>query len=296
MDTSNPTPPPPASSNSDSATAPEEIKTRLKASYDAIAPRYNEWASYNHGLRLRYLDRVLDFLLPTQTQTTTTDTTTATNSISSVVTTTGTGTEAKLKALEIGCGAGVPIVSALLSSPRGMRFHVVGNDLSSGQIGIARGKFGGSIITVNPPDGGNSHVMNEEGDGNGDGNGNESESTVEWSQADMLTLSFPPASLDLVIGLYSVIHLPWEEQVVMMQKIAKWLKPGGLVLVNFGAEKAEAVEMGDWLGGWMFWSSFGAEGMLERVRKVEGLEVLSSEVVGEDGVDAAFLWVIAKKV
>jgi len=277
------------------------MKTRLKASYDAIAPAYNEWASYNHRLRLRYLDRVLDFLVSTRMQTQTTDPTTI-----GTGTGTGTGTETgtKLKALEIGCGAGVPIVSALLSSPRGMRFHVVGNDLSGGQIGIARGRFGGGVFTGggggDPSDGDNYSLVNEEGDGKGDGNGDDSgkdsKSTVEWAQADMLTLSFPPSSLDLVIGLYSVIHLPREEQVAMMRKIAGWLKPGGLVLVNFGAEEAEAVEMADWLGGWMFWSSFGAEGMLERVEKVEGLEVLSSEVVGEDGVDAAFLWVIARKV
>lgn len=113
----------------------------------------------------------------------------------------------------------------------------------------------------------------------------------------MTKLEFPEGSFDLIIALYSIIHLPREEQVEMMGKVVKWLKKGGVVLVNFGAEESEGNEMDGWMGegGWMYWSGLGAEGSLDAVKKV-GLEVVKGEVSDGDGVDANFLWVVGRKV
>lgn len=42
---------------------------------------------------------------------------------------------------------------------------------------------------------------------------------VDFVKSDMHALSFSPESSDAVVGFYSIIHLPWEGQVVLMKRI-----------------------------------------------------------------------------
>ncbi|KAL9620225.1 MAG: hypothetical protein Q9160_005234 [Pyrenula sp. 1 TL-2023] len=222
---------------------PTDLKTRLKASYDAIAPKYNQWTIPHSTTRLHFLDQLLDRLPSTS----------ASNPVS---------------VLELGCGCGLPVTEKLLSHPT---FSVTANDLSSAQLALAR-----ASLLPDPP-------------GPNDGR-------LTLLDGDMLALDFAPMTFDAVVGMYSIIHLPRAEQVEMLGKIAAWLKPGGWLLANFGAEEAAGREIRDWLGedkGWMFWSGWGSEGSVEKVREA-GLEVVVQEVV-EDVVDAKFLWVLARK-
>ena len=92
---------------------PADLKARVKASYDAIAPRYNEWTTQHSTPRLHYLDQLLG-RLPTTT----------TSSPSTPV-----------SVLELGCGCGLPVTQKLLSHPN---FSVTANDLSSAQLALAR--------------------------------------------------------------------------------------------------------------------------------------------------------------
>jgi SAM-dependent methyltransferase len=223
--------------------APADLKSRLKASYNAIAPRYNEWTTPHSITRLHYLDQLLGRL----------PTTTASTSVS---------------VLELGCGNGVPVTQKLLSYPN---FSVTANDLSSAQLSLAR-----ASLRPEPPVPANDRLTLLEGD--------------------MLALDFSPATFDAVIGMYSVIHLPRSEQVEMLHKIVEWLKPGGWMLANFAAEELAGREVQNWLEeekGWMFWSGWGSEGTLEKVREA-GLEVVVQETV-EDVVDTKFLWILTRK-
>lgn len=87
--------------------APENLKARLKVSYDAISDKYTAWSTNNAGIRLGYLEKLLALLSPTQTE-----------------------------VLELGCGAGIPTIEKLLAhSPS---FRITGNDLSSSQIGLGK--------------------------------------------------------------------------------------------------------------------------------------------------------------
>ncbi|KAK0704578.1 S-adenosyl-L-methionine-dependent methyltransferase [Lasiosphaeris hirsuta] len=222
---------------------PPDLKARLKASYDAIAPAYNAWSSVHNSLRLRYLSKLLALLPPNDSP------------------------SPPLAVLELGCGAGTPVTETLVASPGGQSFHVTANDLSSTQIAL-----------------GQAHLASHA-------------DRVTWLQGDMMTLEFADGSFDAIVALYSVIHLPREEQDVLIGRIAKWLKPGGVVLVNFAAEDMEAAILEKWLAeeGWMFWSGWGAEATLEKIRGGTGLEVVVEDVIKEEeGADAAFLWVIAK--
>ena len=93
---------------------PADLKSRLKASYDAIAPRYNEWTIPHSTTRLRYLDQLLGHLPPTPSS---------------------SSPSTPVSVLELGCGSGLPVTQKLLSHPH---FSVTANDLSSAQLALAR--------------------------------------------------------------------------------------------------------------------------------------------------------------
>lgn len=223
---------------------PTDLKSRLKASYDAIASGYNEWTIPHSSTRLRYLDQLLE-CLPT------------------------TISSSPVSVLELGCGSGVPVTQKLLSYPN---FSVTANDLSSTQLALAR-----TSLLPDPP--GSAHGR------------------LTLLEGDMLALDLKPATLDAVVGMYSIIHLPRAEQVEMLRKIVAWLKPGGWMLANFSAEDSAGTEMQNWLGeekGWMFWSGWGTEGTVNKVREA-GLEVVVQETEEDVVDDAKFLWILAKK-
>lgn len=225
---------------------PADLKSRMKASYDAIAPKYNEWTISHSTTRLHYLDQLLG-RLPT---------------------TTSSSPSTPVSVLELGCGYGIPVTQKLLSHPN---FSVTANDLSSAQLALARAN-----LLPDPP--GPAH------------------GSLTLLEGDMLALDFTPATFDAVVGMHSIIHLPRIEQVEMLRKIVAWLKPGGWMLANFAAEELAGREVQNWLEeekGWMFWSGWGSEGTLEKVREA-GLEVVLQEM-SEDATDAKFLWILARK-
>ncbi|KAK4141822.1 S-adenosyl-L-methionine-dependent methyltransferase [Dichotomopilus funicola] len=248
-----------------------DLKTRLQASYDAIAPAYNAWAISNSALRLRFLNRLLELLPPPSQNSTSTTTSNAEPNNNAP-------TPTVLHALELGCGAGIPITQSLLQH-QPHTFHITANDLSMAQIALAQEAVG----------------INGEITASAAGRTGDICSEVTWIQGDMMQLQYPDQSFDVIIALYSVIHLPRTEQDVLLERIARWLRPGGLVLVNFGAESVEEDVMEDWMGQWMFSSGWGAEVALEKV-KGTGLEVVLGVVEREEGVDAEFLWVIGRRV
>ncbi|KAK2599505.1 hypothetical protein N8I77_011256 [Diaporthe amygdali] len=86
---------------------PENLKSRLRDSYDAIAEAYTHWSTRGAAIRLSYLDKLLGLLSPSHRD-----------------------------ILEVGCGAGIPTTEKLLAhSPR---FRITANDLSSSQIELGK--------------------------------------------------------------------------------------------------------------------------------------------------------------
>ncbi|KAF2191677.1 methyltransferase domain-containing protein [Zopfia rhizophila CBS 207.26] len=169
----------------------------------------------------------------------------------------------KTDILELGCGAGIPGTKLLLEHAN---IHVTGNDLSTTQLQLAKQNLA------------------------------EFSDRLKFLEGDMMDLSFAEKSFDVVMGFYSVIHLPRDEQVELLKRIVRWLKPGGLFLANFSAEEMPVAFEEKWLDqekGWMFWSGWGAEGSCKMVEEA-GLEILIREIK-EDVVDANFLWVLGRK-
>jgi SAM-dependent methyltransferase len=159
--------------------------------------------------------------------------------------------------LDLGCGAGVPTTRILAE-----RFAVTGVDISTSQIERAQ-----------------RNVPN-----------------AQFHRGDMTELNLEPASLDAVVDFFSIIHVPQNEHPKLFQKIAYWLRPGGLFVAGLGAASLESGVEEDWHGAPIYWSHFGSD-TNRRLIEDAGLEILSSEEVTgeEDGEHVTFCWVVARK-
>ncbi|HEY8302201.1 MAG TPA: class I SAM-dependent methyltransferase [Jatrophihabitans sp.] len=74
-------------------------------------------------------------------------------------------------------------------------------------------------------------------------------------QADLTALELDAGSFDAVVALYSVIHVPLDAQPALLAAFARWLSPGGVLLMTAGSRAWTGTETG-WLGGTatMWWS------------------------------------------
>ena len=161
------------------------------------------------------------------------------------------------RVLELGCGSGRPVAQALAH-----RFQVTGMDISATQLTLAR-----------------QHVPN-----------------ANFVRADMSTVEFRPAAFDAVISLYSITHVPRVDHPGLLARIARWIKPGGYLLINMGAGDAPDSIDEEWLGVPMFFSHFDAETNQHLIRDA-GFEILEAHVITEeeDSQQVKFLWVVARK-
>ncbi|TLD04950.1 uncharacterized protein PgNI_09194 [Pyricularia grisea] len=177
------------------------------------------------------------------------------------------GPEAKLCILELGAGAATPVTEHVLATLPSA--HVTANDMSSSQV--AAGKAN----------------LQKQGFG---------PERVAWHEGDMMALQFPDATFDAALAFYSIIHLPWDEQQVIMARIFNWLKPGSYFLANFPEKELGDAVTEKWLDhekGWMYWSGLGADETLRTLKGV-GFEIVVEELRREDE-QSVFLWVIARK-
>lgn len=119
--------------------------------------------------------------------------------------------------LDLGCGSGVPVARDLAAAGHRVR----GVDISGVQIARARARV----------------------------------PAAEFVRADAAALDLPEGSLDAVVCLYALIHLPLAEQPALLDRIGRWLRPGGTLLATTG-HRAWTGTDGDWLGGGvpMWWS------------------------------------------
>ena len=161
--------------------------------------------------------------------------------------------------LDLGCGAGIPATRWL--ADRG--FTVTGVDLSEKQLDLAR------------------KLVPE----------------ATFLKADMTKLDSGPGTFDAVVAFHSVIHVPREEHLALLEKVHRCLRPGGLFLATLAVTDFEG-EDGDW-EGWgapMRWSHYDAETNVTMLRR-SGFDVLYAEPrAGDTGTDEeTWLWVLARR-
>ena len=165
------------------------------------------------------------------------------------------GLPAGARVLDLGCGNGAKI------SRLADRFDVTGVDISERQLQLARAAV---------PE-------------------------ATFQEADFTELAFPAGTFDAVTALYSIVHVPREEQRALFARILHWLKPGGLFLASLSHVGGED-RVDEWLGVDMFFSGFDANTNRRLVREA-GFELIDDQLVWmqEPEMEVAFLWVLARK-
>jgi cyclopropane fatty-acyl-phospholipid synthase-like methyltransferase len=159
--------------------------------------------------------------------------------------------------VDLGCGAGEPATRLLAESHR-----VIGMDASLEQLRLARSAAPTALLV----------------------------------QADITQLSVRPGSVDAVASFYALGHVPSERHAPLFGAIARWLRPGGLLLTNAPVEAGNATDP-DWLGVPMFFGGIGTEATRRAVTG-SGLHLERFEVVEEDEGDGRvvpFLWLLARQ-
>lgn len=153
-------------------------------------------------------------------------------------------------AVELGCGDGIPVGRELV---RHCRYR--GVDLSPVQIRLAR---------RNVPGG-------------------------EFAVADMIEVDLTPRSVDAVIALYSIVHVPFEEHAPLFRRVASGLKDGGIFMAVVGAGRWTGTT-DHWIrpGITMYWSH-GSGDDYQTLAVDAGFEVLDRSFVAERDVGHTYL-------
>jgi SAM-dependent methyltransferase len=117
----------------------------------------------------------------------------------------------------LGCGSGIPVARDLAASG----YRITGVDISEVQVSRAR-----QLV-----------------------------SQAEFIQADMTSVVFSRASFAAVVSFFALIHLPLEDQFPLLERIASWLVPDGVLVVTTGYWAWTGAE-DNWLEGGvpMWWS------------------------------------------
>lgn len=160
--------------------------------------------------------------------------------------------------LELGCGPGVPITRMLLD--QGAR--VVANDISTKQIALAK------TLCRSPQ--------------------------ATFVAGDMAALTIQAGSLDGVVCFFTLFHLPRDEQGPMLRRMYSWLKPDGLLVLNYATVDEEEI-YGEMMGHGIFWSGYDAERNRTSLQEV-GFVVEDEEVIKSDADGGMeFQWIAARK-
>jgi len=109
----------------------------------------------------------------------------------------------------------------------------------------------------------------------------------------MTRLALRPASVDAVVSFYALGHVPAERHAPLFEAIARWLRPGGLLLTSAPVGSGEVTDP-DWLGVPMFFGGIGEEATLRAVAGA-GLRLERLEIVEGGGHLVRFLWLVARR-
>ena len=162
--------------------------------------------------------------------------------------------------VDVGCGPGVPTTASLVAAGHA----VMGVDLSPRQIALASRNVPGAQFTV----------------------------------GDVLTIDVEEASIDGVLMLYVITHVPRDRHAAVLERIHRWIRPGGSLLLTFGTKDSPAwleedflgYGVNSWTNGWAPERSVSlVEGAGFTIKRAD--RVRSEEPSGRE----EWLWVLAHR-
>jgi SAM-dependent methyltransferase len=154
--------------------------------------------------------------------------------------------------LDLGCGSGLPVARDLTAAG----CHVTGVDISDVQIQRAR-----ELVPA-----------------------------AQFLRADISSVQFGPASFDAVVSFFALIHLPLDDQLPLLHRIARWLRPGGLFVATTGYWAWTGYEE-NWLeGGAPMWWSHADVATYRSWLDQAGLVTEREEFVPEGSGGHALFW------
>jgi SAM-dependent methyltransferase len=154
--------------------------------------------------------------------------------------------------LDLGCGSGLPVARNLTAAGH----HVTGVDISNVQIHRAR-----ELVPA-----------------------------AEFLRADISSVHFEAESFDAVVSFFALIHLPLQDQLPLLYRIAGWLRPGGVFVATTGYRAWTGYE-DNWLDGGapMWWSHADAATYRSWITQA-GLVIDREEFVPEGDARHALFW------
>jgi len=164
--------------------------------------------------------------------------------------------------LDLGCGAGVPIASALSE-----RHRVTGVDASEKMLRMAKAAV---------PRG-------------------------HFIRSDIMEVCFEDGSFDAAVAMFVLFHLPSEEHGEVFRRVHSWLRPGGYFLATLSEHREAPYTEDDFFGVQMFWSNLGWSDY-EELLVSTGFEIVQGRIIGHGygrkhlGRDEQHPMVLARKV
>ncbi len=160
--------------------------------------------------------------------------------------------------LDLGCGAGEPFAAAFAKHG----WKVTGVDFSVRMLDLAR-RYVPDMRTV---------------------------------LSDMREVDFGPEQFDAVTLIYSLFHIPTADQLAVLDRVYRWLRPGGRVLFTYAVKEYSGEDEFDgyieFMGQELFYSHTTPEKLFSHIKGM-GFDVQAKdyrEIGGE-----AFLWVTMEK-
>lgn len=160
--------------------------------------------------------------------------------------------------LDLGCGAGVPISQSFAHAG----WDLVGVDICPQMLALA-GREVPSMLRV---------------------------------QGEMQRVQFAPECFDAVTAVYSLFHVPCDEQPLLFESIARWLRPGGRLFFTYAtADYTGQAEFEGWIefmGTRLFYGHTSIDRLRSQLAQA-GLEVEAQQqpLIGGE----RFLWITARK-
>ena len=118
-------------------------------------------------------------------------------------------------------------------------------------------------------------------------------SDAKFIKGDFSKTDFGGKRFHAIIALYSIFHIPREEQQDLFQKMYELLENNGVILMTLGTSESDNVEK-DWCGAPMAWSNYEPSKYRTMITQAN-FKIIESKYEGQPGDKEYHWWVIAKK-